>query len=72
MTILSSEPARWSCDSCQRMSDFDSCQFTLIRMAYINDRLVSICSRYNVTFDISLRAGGGGGTLRHNQIFSDG
>ena len=25
-TGLSSEPARWSCDNCQRMSDFDSCQ----------------------------------------------
>ena len=26
MTGLSSEPTRWSCDNCQRMSDFDSCQ----------------------------------------------
>ena len=25
-TGLSSEPAKWSCDNCQRMSDFDSCQ----------------------------------------------
>ena len=25
-TGLSSEPARWSCDNCQRMSDFNSCQ----------------------------------------------
>ena len=25
-TGLSSEPTRWSCDNCQRMSDFDSCQ----------------------------------------------
>ena len=25
-TSLSSEPTRWSCDNCQRMSDFDSCQ----------------------------------------------
>ena len=25
-TGLSSEPARWSCGNCQRMSDFDSCQ----------------------------------------------
>ena len=25
-TGLSSEPVRWSCDNCQRMSDFDSCQ----------------------------------------------
>ena len=33
-TDLSSEPARWSCDYCRRMSDFDSCQFILIRMAY--------------------------------------
>ena len=33
-TDLSSEPARWSCDYCQRMSDFDSCQFMVIRMAY--------------------------------------
>ena len=41
-TSFSSEPARWSCDNCQWMSDFDSCQFILIRMAYITDRLVSI------------------------------
>ena len=33
-TGLSSEPARWSCDYCQQMSDFDSCQFIIIRMAY--------------------------------------
>ena len=32
-TGLSSEPARLSCDYCQRMSDFDSSQFILIRMA---------------------------------------
>ena len=25
-TDLSSEPARWSCDNCQGMSDFESCQ----------------------------------------------
>ena len=25
-TGLSSESARWSCDNCQQMSDFDSCQ----------------------------------------------
>ena len=42
-TGLSNEPAR-------RSSDFDSCQFTLIRMAY----KVSISARSNVTFDISL------------------
>ena len=49
-TGLSSEPARWSCDYCQRMSDFDICQFILIRMAY----KVLISPRSNVTFDISL------------------
>ena len=38
------------CDYCQRMSDFDSCQFILIRMAY----KVLISPRSNVTFDISL------------------
>ena len=31
MTSPSSEPTRCLCDSCQRMSDFDSCQFILIR-----------------------------------------
>ena len=36
------------------MSDFHSCQFILIRRAYIADRLVSICARSNVTFEISL------------------
>ena len=36
------------------MSDFDSCQFILMRMACIADRLVSICARYIVTFNISL------------------
>ena len=36
------------------MSDFDSCQFILIRRAYIADRLVSICARSNVTFEVSL------------------
>ena len=38
------------CDYCHRMSDFDSCQFILIRMAY----KVLISPRSNVTFDISL------------------
>ena len=36
------------------MSDFDSCQFILIRRAYIADRPVLICARSNVTFEISL------------------
>ena len=40
-TSFSSEPARLSCDICQRMSDFDSCQFILIWMADITDRLGS-------------------------------
>ena len=49
----------------------------LVRMAYIIDRLVSRCARSIVTFYIGLhelcvRVGGGGGTLRHNQIFLDG
>ena len=26
MTGFSSDPTRWSCDNCQRMSDFDSCR----------------------------------------------
>ena len=46
-TGLLSEPRR---DYCQRMSDFDSCQFILIQMAY----KVLISPRSNVTFDISL------------------
>ena len=29
-TGFSCEPARWSCDICQWMPDFDSCQFILI------------------------------------------
>ena len=36
------------------MPDLNSCQFVLIRMAYIADRVVSIRARSNVTFDISL------------------
>ena len=39
---LWNEPARWPCDNFQQMSDFDSCQLNLIRMAYTTDRLVSI------------------------------
>ena len=49
-TGLSSEPARWLCDYCQRLSDFDSCQFILIRMAF----KVLISPGSNVTLDISL------------------
>ena len=49
-TCVSSEPARWSFDYCQRTSDFDSCQFILISMVY----KVSISATSNVTFDISL------------------
>ena len=44
-TALSFELARWPFDTCQRMPDFDSCQVIFIRMAYITDRLVSICAR---------------------------
>ena len=36
------------------MSDFNSCQFILIRMAHITDRQVSIWARCNVTLDVSL------------------
>ena len=49
-TDLSSEPARWTNDYCQRMSDFDICRFILIRMAY----KLLISPRSNVTFNISL------------------
>ena len=41
-TSFSSEPARLTCDIFQRISDLDSCQFILIPMAYITDRLGSI------------------------------
>ena len=62
--------------NCQRMPDFDSCQFILIQMAYIADRLGTICARSNATFDISLYevyvGSAFGLSLRHNQIFSDG
>ena len=55
-TGFSCEPARWSCDICQWMPDFDSCQFILIWMAsredlyplliaYITEGVVSICAR---------------------------
>ena len=40
-TSLLSEPARWSYDNCQWMSDFDSCQF-IVRKAYITNGLESI------------------------------
>ena len=70
------EPARWSSDNCQRMSDFDSCPFILIRMAYIVGRLVSICASSDVTFGISLHEvyvwAAGGRTLRRNKTFPDG
>ena len=72
LTCLSSEAARLSCDNCQRMSDFDSCQFICIRMSYITGTLASICARSNGTFDIGLHVvcvRAGGRTLRHNQIF---
>ena len=38
-TGLLSEPERQSCNICQRMSNFVSCQFIFIRMAYITDKL---------------------------------
>ena len=55
-TAFSCEPARWSCNICQWMPDFDSCQFILIWMAsredlypllmvYISEGVVSICAR---------------------------
>ena len=49
----------------------DSCryQLILIRMAYITDRLVSICARSNVTIDIDLHVVGVVRAPRHNQIF---
>ena len=76
MTGLSSEPARWSCDKCQRMSDLTVVNLMiLIRMGNITDRLVSSCARSIVTFDIGLHevcVRVGGRTLRHNRIFSDG
>ena len=54
-TCLSSEPARWSWDHCQRMSHFDSCQCNHAhRMAFITGTLVSSCARSSVTFDIGL------------------
>ena len=34
--------------NCQRMSDFDSCQFIFLRMAYLAERLMSICARSNI------------------------
>ena len=67
-TYLSYEPARWSCDYCQRMSDFDSCQFILIRMAY----KVLISPRCDSWHQLTWSVCTGGRTLRHNQIFSDG
>ena len=50
-TGLSSKPARWTCDNCQRMSDFlsDVNLIMLIRMGNITDRLVSSCARSHLT-----------------------
>ena len=39
---FSPKPERWSCEISQGMSDFDTCQFILIRIVYTTDRLVSI------------------------------
>ena len=64
-TGLSSEPARLSCDYCQRMSDFDSCQFILIRMA---DKVL-ISPRCDIWYQLTWIVCTGGRTLRHNQIF---
>ena len=69
-TSVSSEPARWSCDVCQRMPDFDSCQFIFIWMAYITYWVMPICARFNVTFDIGVHVGVlqvGRQTLRQNK-----
>ena len=50
------------------MSDFDSCQFILIRMAY----KVLISPRCDIWHQLTWSVCTGGRTLRHNQIFSDG
>ena len=76
-TRVSSEPARWSCDVCQRMPDFDSCQFIFIWMAYITYWVMPICARFNVTFDIGVHVGGSTGgqanaTSKPNFIASTG
>ena len=54
-----------------RMPDFDSCQFIFIRMAYITDRIVSICARSYVTLEIVLHVVYllAGVRRCHNQIF---
>ena len=53
MTGLSFEPARWPCDICQWMPDFERlCQHIFIK--WLTDGLVSICGRSYVILDISL------------------
>ena len=45
-TGLSSEPARWSCDKCQRSSDFDSCQSNCTHTDGLHNWLVKLCKIY--------------------------
>ena len=75
--VFSSEPARWSCDNCRRMSDFGRSQSNhtdhTIRMAYINEKLIKLCKIYCDIWHLSTWiVCTGGRTLRHNQIFSGG
>ena len=75
-TGLSSEPARWSCDNCQRMSDFDSCQSNRTHMDGLQNWKTSQVVQellWHLTLGLhELCVRVGGRKLRHNQIFSDG
>ena len=70
-TGLSSEPARWSCDNCQRMSDFDSCQSNHAHTDGWHNwqASVKLCKIYcDIWHQLTLSVCTGGRTLRHNQF----
>ena len=72
MTGLSFEPARWPCDICKWMPNFERlCLYIFIRMA---DGLVSICARSDVILDIGLHEVYVQVSVHgcQNQIFADG
>ena len=76
-TGLSSEPARWLCDNCQRMSDFDSCQSNRIHTDGVGNwkasqAMLDLLWHLTSAYIKCVYGWAGLRTLRHNQIFSDG
>ena len=70
-TGLSSEPTRWSCDNCQRMSDFESCQsnHTHTDGQHNWQASVKLCKIYcDIWHQLIWGVCTGGRTLRHKQI----